>query len=120
MRKEKQQSGKEVLWGGGVCLTVAFYISKNLCALWTQLADEGLLPAGVSMLDSLGSEGTGSRCWTVSSKTRHNSLLSLYTLAHLTSASFYFPGTSSRRGKRSETLNPSTVLWTELRVPPLY
>ena len=36
----------------GVCLAVAFYISKNLCALGTQLAGEG-----VSMLDSLeGSE----------------------------------------------------------------
>ena len=46
-----------MLWVSGVCPAVAFYISKNLCALGTQLAGEGLLPAGVSMLDSLeGSE----------------------------------------------------------------
>ena len=46
-----------MLWVSGVCPAVAFYISKNLCALGTQLVGEGLLPAGVSMLDSLeGSE----------------------------------------------------------------
>lgn len=70
-----------MLWVSTMCLTVAFYISKNLCALGTQLADAGLLPAGVSRLDSFGSEWTGSRCWTVGRKTRQDSPLGLYTLA---------------------------------------
>lgn len=85
----------------------------------TQLADAGLLPAGVSMLTA--SEVSGRAADAGQSAGRPDK--TLHWSIH-TGPRHRHPSTSQQPHQEEEdaqeTLNPSTVLRTELCAPPLY